>query len=209
MRTANAAWISVFMCVLLNALGAIHPDLESEVYTIEQSAPTHSDPVAFSIGYPKGWTKSENSTVASDNLGDLASFRDHELVCIFTSPLDLSTPHTTIASTALITNYASIDIFRACGATAKEEAEDLAAHIRKMSDEVRSLTSIRTKAGGSGYLLISDDEIPTGHRLRSDFFFRVGSKGHIHISIYVMGTFLGMHESLQKLVLESLRFPQG
>ena len=209
MRTAIAVLISVFMCALLNALGAVPAKLESDLYTITQSAPTHSDPVAFSIGYPKGWTKSDNTTVASDNLGDLASVRDHELVCTLTSPLDLSNPHTTIAAIAVITNYASIHIFRAYGANAKEEAEGLAAHIRKMSDEVRSLTSIRTKAGDSGYLVISDDEIPAGHRLRSDFFFSVGSKGHIHISIYAMGTFLGMHESLQILVLESLRFPQG
>ena len=114
MRTAVAALISVFMCALLNAQGAVHPILESEVYTIEQSALRHSAAVAFSIGYPKGWTKSENTTVVSDNLGDLASVRDHEL----------------------------------------------------------------------------------------------GSKGHIRISIDSMGTFLGMHESLQNLVLESLRFPQ-
>ena len=209
MRTAVAALISVFMCALLNVQGAVHPILESEVYTIEQSALRHSDAVAFSIGYPKGWTKSENTTVVSDNLGDLASVRDHELVCRFMSPiapLDPSAPPRTII---IITNYASITIFRAYGATAKEEAEDLAGRLRKMGDEVKSLAPIKTKAGDSGYLLISDDEAPGGHRLKSDFFFCVGSKGHIRISIDSMGTFLGMQESLQSLVLESFRFPQA
>ncbi len=54
MRAGIAALSSVFTGVLLTAQEAIHPKLESDVYTIEQSALTHSDPVAFSIGYPKG-----------------------------------------------------------------------------------------------------------------------------------------------------------
>jgi hypothetical protein len=203
---AIAALISVFMCVDLSAPGAV--PLESDSYSINQYALTHSDPVAFSIGYPKGWTKSENTTVVSDNLGDLASFRDHELVCTFASPLD---PIDTLTPRMfrIVTNYASITIFRSYSASAKEEAENFAAHIGRMSDEAKSLTPIRTKAGDPGYLLISDDETPNGHKLRSELFFHVGNKGHIRISICVMGTLLGMHERLQKLVLESLRFPGG
>ena len=209
MRIAVAALTSVFMCALLNVQGAVHSILEPEVYTIEQSALRHSAAVAFSIGYPKGWTKSENTTVVSDNLGDLASVRDHELVCRFMSPIAPLDPSAPPRTMIIITNYASITIFRAYGATAKEEAEDLAGRLRKIGDEVKRLAPVKTKAGDSGYLLISDDEAPGGHRLKSDFFFRVGSKGHIRISIDSMGTFLGMQESLQNLVLESLRFPQA
>jgi hypothetical protein len=119
MRTAIAALISVFMCALLNAQGAVHGKLESDVYTITQFALTHSAPVAFSIGYPKGWTKSDNATAVSDNLGDLASFRDPEVVCTFTSPLDPLDPSVPFSprTIRIITNYASITVFRAYGAT--------------------------------------------------------------------------------------------
>jgi hypothetical protein len=205
MRTAITAFMSVYIGALLNTHGAVHPNLESEVYAINQSAP-HSAPVAFSIDYPKGWTKSENTAVGSDNLGDLATPRDQEIVCTFTSPLDPgppSTPHTI----RIVTNYASITIFRAYGATAKEEAQDLAARLSKMGDELQSLASVVTTAGDTGYLLMSGDDIPGGRRLRSEFIFHVGPRGHIRISIYVMGRFIGMRESLQNLVLESLRFP--
>lgn len=207
MRTGIAALISIFMCALLSAQGAVQPAFQSEIYTINQSAP-HSDPVAFSIGYPRGWTKSENTTMASDNLGDLASPRDHELVCAFMSPLDplASLDPRTIR---IITNYASITIFRGYSASAKDEAEHLAASRRRMGDEVQRVIPVKTRAGDTGYLLMSSDEIPQGHRLSSEFFFHVGSKGNIRISIYASGTFLELHETLQKLVLESLRFPGG
>ncbi len=207
MRIAIAVLISFSMGALLNSHGAVHAGLESEIYEINQSAP-HSDPVAFSVGYPKGWTKSENKTLGSDNLGDLASLRDGEIVCTFTSPLDLTVPPDPRAITT-VTNYASITIFRGYGASAKEEAEDLAGRLGKMGDEVQSLGPAKTRGGDTGCLLMSSDDEPQGHRLRSELFFYVGRKGHIRISIYVKGTFLGMRESLQNLVLESLRFPRA
>jgi hypothetical protein len=188
---------------LLNAQGVVHPKLESEVYTINQHALTHSAPVAFSIRYRKGWTKAEDNI---PGVGDI-SVRDGEVVCSFTAPLDYWAPLDHWVPPAVVTNYAFMTIFRTYRATAKEAAEYLAVRLRK--DEVKSLSSIKTKAGDDGYLLICDEETPNGHRLRSEFFFGVGSKGHIQISIYVMGTFLGMHESPQNLVLESLRFPGG
>jgi hypothetical protein len=208
MRIAIVALMSVLVGALLNAQSAVHPGLESDVYVINQYALTHSDPVAFSLGYPKGWTKSEDTAVGSDNLGDLASPRDHEIVCTFTSPLDTFepfAPHTI----RVVTNYASITIFRAYGPTAKEEAQDLAARLRKMGDEVQNLAPVKTSAGDIGYLLMSSDETPQGHRLRSELFFHIGSKGNIRISIYSSGTFRNLHESLQNLVLKSLRFHEG
>jgi hypothetical protein len=197
MRGVISAFISIVICMSVSGQEKLPGKLEAEGYTINESALPGSAPVAFSIGYPKGWTKAENTTPFMEGG---TSVEAHQVVCSFTTPFD---------SAGIQTNYAFMTIFRAYGASAREEAEHLAARMRKMSDEVRSLTPIRTKAGDSGYLLIAGDEAPNGHRLRSEFFFRVGSKGHIQISIYVMGTFLGMRESLQNLVLESLRFPQG
>jgi hypothetical protein len=204
MRIPVAALMSFWVPALLNAQGAVHVGLEPEVYAINQSAP-HSAPVAFSIGYPKGWTKWENTTVGSDNLGDLASPRDDELVCRFETPLNQPLPSDT-RTIITVTNYASITIFRGHGGTAKEEAEDFA---RRIGNELLSLGPVKTVTGDTGYLLMCSDDIALGHRLRSDLFFHVGRKGHIRISIVVMGTCLGMRESLQNLVLGSLQFPRA
>lgn len=206
MGIVAAAFMSVVAGSFLRAAAPVDAGRESQVYSINQSAP-HSSPVAFSVSYPKGWTMWENKVVLSDNLGDLASPIDPELVCKFESPLDHAPPADP-RTIIMVTNYASITVFRGHGATAKAEAEDLAGRLRKMGDEVQDLVSTKTAAGDAGYLLMCTDDTPRGHRLRSELFFNIGSKGHIRISIYVMGTFLGMRESLQNLVLESLRFPQ-
>ncbi len=194
--------------MLVSGQEKLHRKLESEVYTINESTlPMGSASVAFSIGYPKGWTKSENTTPFSEGPAR-PILKSTKWLKTFTSPLDLTVPPDPRTITT-VTNCASIIIFRSLGASAKEEAEDLAGRVRKMGDEVQSLGPARTTGGDTGYLLMSSDDIPQGHRLRSELFFHVGRKGHIRISIYVQGTFLGMRETLQNLVLESLRFPRA
>jgi hypothetical protein len=202
LRSVATAMTLVFVCVLRSGQGGVAPKLESQVYTINQSAPMHSAPIAFSIGYPNGWTKSENVTpfVVNANVIDQASVVDHQLVCQFTTPSD---------SPGIQTNSARMIIFRAYGASAKEEAEDLAGRLARVSSEVKSLAPVKTKAGDSGYLLISEEETFAGRRFRSDFFFHVGKKGNIQITIYARGRFHEFRETLQNLVLESLRFLEG
>jgi hypothetical protein len=204
MRREISAFIFIVLCTSVSGQETLHRKLESEAYTINESTVQGSPPVAFSIGYPKGWTKAENTAPFFEGV---TSVEIHQVVCTFTSPLDPIDP--SAPRTGIVTNCASITIFRAYGATAKEEAEDLAARVRKMGDEIQSLAPVKTGSSEPGYLLMSSDDTPLGHRLRSEFFFCIGRKGHIRISIYVMGTFLGMRENLQNLVLESLRFPQA
>lgn len=161
-----------------------------QVYTIAQAAISHSRPVSFSIGYPNGWTKSDwNRTQPGDLL-----ILDDEMVCGFHSPRS--------------DDWADITILRASDGTAQEEAEALARHARQnfSTYSQKRLVSIKTKAGDAGYLVAFEGHFDRGNVLVSDLFFHVGAKGAIRISIMTRAEDSALHESLQKLVLETLHF---
>jgi hypothetical protein len=165
--------------------------LEWELYTIKQTNFEHAYPVAFSIGYPKGWNMSEGLAIAGPEAGKTTSPRN---ICVFSAP-------------AAASRSDIIWIFRTdYGSTAKKDAEDFVKGFQTGSNPEPTLAEVKTKAGDSGYLAMRDDERPNGqHVSYYDFFFHVGKKGHIRISI----TSGELHESLRNLVLETLRFDKG
>src|SRR3974390_2625846 len=55
---------------------------QTNFYRISQNSFAHSYPVAFSIGYPTGWTKNEGP--AMQGTGGLATKSPH-LICLFYS----------------------------------------------------------------------------------------------------------------------------
>jgi len=155
----------------------------SEDYSINEFAISHARPVSFSIGYPKGWTSPDSRLYESDGVA-----RDSEVVCSFWSDPASSDP-------------ASIHIWRIGRATAKEDAE---AYARRASGTSKplNLVTVQTKAGASGYLVMLEKD----RRTLSDFFFHVGPKGAIRISIITKAEDSTLREHLQDLVLQTLRF---
>jgi hypothetical protein len=85
MRRVISAFISIVICMSVSGQETLHGKLQSEVYTINESALPGSAPVAFSIGYPKGWTKEQNTTPFMQGA---TSVEAHQVVCTFTTPFD-------------------------------------------------------------------------------------------------------------------------
>ena len=168
-----------------------HRKLEWATYTIKQTNFEHAYPVAFSMGYPKGWTTAEGISIAGPEAFKTTSPRN---ICVFSAPAGAS-------------QSGVIWIFRTdYGSTAKKDAEDFVRGFKKGFNPEPTLTEVKTKAGDSGYLAVRDDERASGHHVfYYDFFFHVGKKGHIRISI----TSGELHESLAQLVLSTLRFDEG
>jgi hypothetical protein len=189
-RYVIAACIFIFVCT------SISGQETAQVYGVSQFAITHSHPVAFSIAYPKGWTKVEPSGPVGT--GDTA-VTGTDIICFFSTPLE------TLPGW-VITNWGMMTILHAYSTTAKEDADQFAAGW-KGSCTINSLTAVKTKAGDSGYLVMSDDE--ERGILRYDFSFHVGKKGNIRISISLKGKATELNESLRNLVLETLRFSAG
>ena len=164
-----------------------------QVYRVAQAAISHSRPVSFSVGYPNGWTLSDYNRTQP---GDL-HVPDDEIVCAFHSPPS----H----------DWADITIWRASDGTAQEEAEAFARDVRQnfSTYSQKRFDPIKTKAGDAGYLVAFEGHFDTGNLLVSDLFFHVGAKGAIRISIMTRAQDSTLHESLQKLVLETLHFRNG
>jgi len=179
------------------------PPADSEVFTIKQSAISHSRPVSFSIGYPIDWQMFEPGS--HHPVGELLT-ADDELVCSFCpGPTALTVAHLTAP------NLAHIIIWRSDRSTAKEEAERFAASVRQRSGSYTNdlFSPITTKAGDHGYLVVSRVDSEQEHALLSDFFFHVGAKGAIRISIRTSVGDSQLFENLQNLVLQTLRFSDG
>jgi len=170
---------------------------EPELYTIKQSALAHSRPVSFSVGYPKGWRVSE---AGPPQVGE-SLIMDDEPVCSF-SPRPSRSSDNLLAPV----ERSEIIIWRTGGATAKAEAEKFAAALRQRSNTQRDLSPIKTEAGDSGYVVVSEPNLEKGHWISSDLFFQAGAKGAIRISITTRAEDSDMRENWQRLVLKTLRF---
>jgi hypothetical protein len=155
--------------------------IASEEYTINEFAITRQQPVSFSIGYPKGWRCMDNRLPESDMM-----VRDSAMVCSFwsnTAPW----PH--------------VIIWRAGRGTAKDDAEVYARRVSQASNPLHPV-SVHTTAGDTGYLVVTEKKSKT----LSDFFFHVGIKGNIRISIISEAKDSVVCEELKNLFLQTLRF---
>jgi hypothetical protein len=163
--------------------------LEAENCTINEFAITHAFPVSFSIGYPKGWRRSDNSSPENSGLA-----HDAGPVCAF-------------YSNTVPPDEARIIIWRTTETAAKECAEKYAEATRKRYGEHQKvLAPIKTKAGESGYVVVFEKDIGNERLLLSDFFFHAGKRGAIRISIIVRAEDSDLREKLQDLVLQTLCF---
>jgi hypothetical protein len=187
--------IAAVLLLFTSARGQGKPPstLDSEVYTVNQFAILHSQPVAFSVGYPKGWRKQDfDGLPARDSL-----VRDSPIVCILSSPSShLGSPE-------------GITIFRATGASAKDEAGGMAAMLhQRFSGAYTNITlsEIKTKAGDSGYLVASEAHFGEEKLMHSDFFFHVGPKGAVRILLRTRSEDVALRANLQNLILETLHF---
>jgi hypothetical protein len=201
MRSFLASLIPILAWTQVDGQQTSQRKSESETYTINQTnfyrisqnSFAHSHPVAFSIGYPSGWTKNEGP--AMEGTGDLAT-TSPRLICWFSS-------HPGASPSGQIFIERTIP-----GSTAKKDAEDFFRLRQRFAQEQIS-TEIKTKAGDSGYMVTSEHEPPSGPRGPSCvLFFHVGKKGHIQVSIWARGTKPEL-DSLRNLVLETLRFDEG
>jgi hypothetical protein len=187
--------------------------LESDVFYINQFAISHSSPVSFSIGYPKGWQVTQYSN--SPQGESIAA--DDGLICIFR--------HTNYLST----NWISFTIWRSGGATAEEAADSFSASVSKGGPyAVKSSGSVRTSAGDSGWLVECDGNLglhqiatngsaagspfkaaPTTGQIRAvshDYFFHCGNKGSIRVTIMTRAADSALRSELDQMVLQTLRF---
>lgn len=200
----------MFSVLLLATLRA--QALESDVFSIHQSALSHSEPVSFSIAYPKGW-----SVTQSGPQGFLSDYTivDNNLICSFW-------PTNPSAGTAFV-------IWRSGRLTAQEAAHEFSTNVWRHGDyTVNHLRPVKTSAGDSGYLVESDGSIElgrlatnncppgslvrfesTGQRLQvvsHDYFFHSGPEGSIRIMITTPKTDTVSQSELDRMVLETLRF---
>jgi hypothetical protein len=210
MRTLKILLSATFIIV-----SALSRAMETDEFNIHQFAVSHSCPVSFSIAKPKGWTVTQDSRLHSGE--DMVS--DGYWICTFW------------ATNFPSTNYANITIFRSGGPTAKEAADEFA----KLSSRTgiymqKGLTSVKTSADTSGYLLECeanfDNETPPNlqglmvtvgamHQIKlgrvfvQDFFFHSGNrgnKGSIRVEILTREVDSSFRSELDKMVLETLTF---
>lgn len=187
--------------------------LESDLFIIHQFAVSHSSPVSFSIEYPKGWRVTQELKSHSGEY--LAA--DGFWVCAFW-PTNI-----------FPTNFAGFTIFRSGGVTAQEAVDTFSViSSRNGTYTKKGLSSVKTNAGDSGYLLESEanfDNVNTstnlpkftnavnnvqviklGQVVLQDFFFHSGNKGSIRIEILTRKTDSSFRSELDEMVLNTLRF---
>jgi hypothetical protein len=135
--------------------------LETEDYKINQSSVSHSKPVAFSISFPKGWTKIETSRPPQ---GEFLTV-DDEHICSFWSKTSIS-------------NWASIDVWRSSGMTAGDERERFAKSVLQQNSAYshKTLKAIKTKQGDEGFVAVFEANFKQGEATLSNYFFHVGTK---------------------------------
>src|SRR5438132_11058576 len=104
----------LILTVVVNGQVKPPPTVESDVYTIKEFAVSHSWPASFSIGYPKGWTKTE---VGWPQIGELLAADDPLVV--------------TFSSYSVATSRATITIWRTYAASAENAAADFATSVRQ------------------------------------------------------------------------------
>ena len=186
------------------------PSADSEIYTVRQFAISHSRPVSFSVRYPKDWVKTDlNRRVVGETFTS-----DDPVICVF-SPKDSTN------------GLPMIMIQRRLGGSAKDAAQATSNSYRKHFPQCtqRIFSSIETKAGEQGYLVVfeakadqsaqsinhfASGQLPLPGRAKaqtiSELFFNGGPKGSIQISVMTSPEDSALSESLRKLILESLRF---
>jgi hypothetical protein len=168
-----------------------------EIYTIDQSSVSHSRPVAFSVGYPKGWNLNASSPPETTGI-----VKDQSIICTFHSPE--RPPLNTMA------------VLRSWRENAKSAAEHFVLLERRLANgeikvpvgtvrhTVIDLEPVKTAAGDDGYLVVSKEDDSAG--VLCDYFFHHGPKGSLHIIVETDGADLSLREKLQHLVLDTLRF---
>ena len=186
MRTLLIMFSAVFITATAQTLA-----LESDVFSINQFAISHSSPVSFSIGYPKGWRVTQDS---SPQLGGFIT-TDGIWICTFW-PTNYSS-----------TNWTTFTIWRSGGATTKEAAESFLASTRKDGIYTeKGLSSVRTSAGDSGCLVECEANINGVRVIAHDFFFHSGNKGAIRILIVTPAADSSWRSELDQMVSQTLRF---
>ena len=87
MKVLVTSLISILVWTQVGGQETSQRKLVWETYTIKQTNFEHAYPVAFSVGYPKGWTKSEGLTISGP--GDLNTTSPRN-ICFISSPAGAS-----------------------------------------------------------------------------------------------------------------------
>lgn len=199
----------------------------ADVLTVYQEPGLESDPVSFSIGYPRGWRAWR------------ADFRRPDIYFGLAVPCDMATPSGLICSfsgpaptnRADLTNFSFFSIWRSDGATPRETANKYVASLTAHgSYQAKKPRRVVTNAGDSGWLVESkytmhfdsdpDLKMPAGPVklmevtpalkdipvVDHEFFFRRTNQAPIRIDILTPRRDSSLRARLDKLVLQTLRF---
>ena len=191
-RHCKRALTLILTIVFIDVAAYSHP-VEFDTFSIKQFHVTHTSPVSFSVGYPKTWKVTRHDGPSSGEF----MIADPEWIaqCWQTNLPDIQTNPTTFA------------LFRAHGATAKEEAERLLANIAKLSVyKERSLAEVKTASGDTGYLLECEATIQGVKEITHDFFFHSGKNGCVRILISTRAENVSWRSELDSLILDTFRF---
>ena len=167
--------------------------MEFETFSTKQFTITHTSPVSFSVGYPKGWKVTQDDRPSS---GEFVT-ADHEWIAQFwqTNRADFQTNGTTFT------------LFRAHGATAKQEAESFLASVTKRGIyKERSLAEVKTASGETGYLLECEATLQGVKEISHDFFFHSEKGGCVRILVVTRAENESWRSELDSLVLNTFRY---
>ena len=167
--------------------------MEFETFSTKQFTITHTSPVSFSVGYPKGWKVTQDDRPSS---GEFVT-ADHEWIAQFwqTNRADFQTNGTTFT------------LFRAHGATAKQEAESFLASVTKRGIyKERSLAEVKTASGETGYLLECEATLQGVKEISHDFFFHSEKGGCVRILVVTRAGNASWRSELDSLVLNTFRY---
>ena len=185
--------LTLILSALLIGVVEYSHSAEFDTFLIQQFGITHTSPVSFSVGYPKGWKVTRDETPSS---GEVV-IMDREWIAQFwqTNYSDVET------------NPITFTLFRAHGRTAKEEAEHLLTSIKRLGlYRERSLTEVKTMSGDTGYLLECEGTFKGVQIITHDFFFHSEKAGCVRVLIGTRAEKVSWRSEMDSLVLDTFRF---